>query len=83
MRTILGLDLGEFKSLAGLCDTATTSARFATIRTDPDGLRKSLEAERPNPVIFETCTVAAPVADLCDELGPPCAVADPITRRGA
>jgi transposase len=78
MSTILGLDLGKFKSLACLYDTDTTAARFATIHTDPAGLRESLEAERPGLVVFETCTVAGRVADTCDELGLPYAVANPM-----
>jgi hypothetical protein len=52
MTTILGLDLGEFKSVACAYDTATTEARFMTIHTDPAGLRVLLEAERPGLVVF-------------------------------
>src|SRR4029077_1518945 len=43
-----------------------------------DGLRKFLEAERPALVVFETCTVAGWVADLCGELGLEFAVAHPM-----
>src|SRR5438309_1978212 len=78
MSTIIGLDLGKFKSVACAYDTATTAARFATAPTDPDGLRKLLEAERPALVVFATCTVAGWVADLCDELGLAYAVANPM-----
>ena len=35
MAIILGLDLGNFKSLACLYDTDTTEARFTTVQTDP------------------------------------------------
>ena len=56
----------------------TTAARFATVHTDPAGLRELLEAERPGLVVFETCTVAGWVADLCDELGLAYAVANPM-----
>ena len=52
MSTILGLDLGKFKSVACLYDTDTTAARFTTIHTDPADLRKFLEAERPGLVVF-------------------------------
>src|SRR3954447_6882043 len=62
MSTILGLDLGKFKSVACLYDTETTAARFTTIHTDPADLRTLLEAERPALVVFETCTVAGWVA---------------------
>lgn len=78
MSTILGLDLGKFKSLACLYDTQTTAARFTTIHTDPADLRKLLEAERPGLVVFETCTVAGWVADVCDELKLSYAVANPM-----
>jgi transposase len=78
MTIILGLDLGKFKSLACLYDPQTTAARFTTVHTDPADLRKLLEAERPALVVFETCTVAGWVADLCDELKLPYAVANPM-----
>ncbi|HWE36426.1 MAG TPA: IS110 family transposase [Isosphaeraceae bacterium] len=78
MSTILGLDLGKFKSLACLYDTDTTVARFTTIPTDPADLRKLLEAERPGLVVFETGTVAGWVADTCAELEVAYAVANPM-----
>src|SRR5262249_9950483 len=78
MSTILGLDLGKFKSLACLSDTEATSARFTTIHTDPTDLPKFLRAERPALVVFETCTVAGWVADLGDELKLSYAVAHPM-----
>jgi transposase len=78
MSTILGLDLGKFKNTACLYDPDTTAARFATVHTDPPGLRQLLQAERPALVVFETCTIAGWVADLCDELGLPYAVANPM-----
>ena len=34
MATILGLDLGKFKSLACLYDTETTATRFTALHTD-------------------------------------------------
>jgi transposase len=78
MATILGLDLGKFKSTACLYDPDTTAARFTTVHTDPADLRKLLEAERPGLVVFETCTVAGWVADTCDELGLKYLVANPM-----
>ena len=80
MATILGLDLGKFKSVACTYDPGTTAARFATIPTDPDDLRELLEAERPDLVVFETCTVAGWVADICAELGLAYLVANPMQR---
>jgi transposase len=78
MATIIGLDLGKFKSLACSYDTTTQEARFATIHTDPAELRTFLDAGRPDLVVFETCTVAGWVADTCDALGLPYAVANPM-----
>ena len=45
MCTILGLDLGKFKSTACLYDSTTNAARFTALFTDPTDLRKLLEAE--------------------------------------
>jgi transposase len=78
MSTILGLDLGKFKSVACLYDPATTQARFTAVHTDPTDLRKLLQAERPRLVVFETGTVAGWVADTCDELGLAYLVANPM-----
>jgi transposase len=78
MTTILGLDLGKFKSVACLYDLATSASRFATVHTDPADLRKFLEAERPGLVVFETCTVAGWVADTCTDLGLEFVVANPM-----
>ncbi len=77
MSTILGLDLGQFKSVACLYDPNSQEARDRTITTDPDSLRPFLHGHRPDLVVFETCTIAGWVADLCGELGLPCRVADP------
>jgi hypothetical protein len=67
MTTILGLDLGKFKSTACLDDPTTNAARFTALYAGPTDLRKLLEAERPDLVVFETCTIAGWVADLCAE----------------
>src|SRR4051812_28266357 len=80
MGTILGLDLGKFRSVACLYGTEATSARFTTVHTDPADLRKFLESERPGLVVFETCTVAGWVADLCAELKLPYEVANPMNE---
>ncbi len=77
MSTILGLDLGKFKSVACLYDPQTQEARYSTITTDPDTLRVVLQQHRPELVVFETCTIAGWVADTCDELGLERRVADP------
>ncbi|MFO0956458.1 MAG: hypothetical protein U0800_03200 [Isosphaeraceae bacterium] len=52
--TILGLDLGQFKGVAGTYDTDEAEARRASFRTDPDPLREWPERGRPDLVLFET-----------------------------
>ena len=64
MTTILRLDLGKFKSVACLYDPNTLEARYSTIPTDPDTIRRFLDRDRPGLVVFETCTIAGWVADL-------------------
>ncbi len=78
MTTILGLDLGKFKCVACLYDPQTQEARYRTIATDPDVLRGFLAAHRPDLVVFETCTLAGWVADLCTDLGLACRLANPL-----
>lgn len=68
MATILGLDLGKFKSVACLYDTGTAEFRFVAVHTDRDAHRTFLGDERPDLVVFATCTIAGWVADLCDSL---------------
>ncbi len=80
MAIIIGLDLGKFKSVACTYDADTHGARFATVPTDPPALRELLDRERPGLVVFETCTVAGWVADLCTDLGLPYAVASGLLR---
>jgi transposase len=58
MTTILGLDLGKFKSVACFYNPDTQEARYSTIPTDPDTLSGFLAAARPDLTVFETCTVA-------------------------
>jgi hypothetical protein len=78
MAPILGLDLGKFKGVACLYETTRAEVQFATVFTDPLGLRKLFEQLRPDRVVFETCTVAGWVADLCQEMAIAFQVANPI-----
>ena len=66
---ILSIDLGKFKSVFCSSNRAAGEPRFATVLTSPDEFRRALERERPDLVVFETCTIAGWVADLCEELG--------------
>jgi hypothetical protein len=76
--TILGLDLGKFKSVACCYDPGTHDAAFTTVPTDLDAIRALLQDRRPDLVAFETCTVAGWVADTCAQLKLPYLVANPM-----
>ena len=78
--TIIGIDLGKFKSVACTFDPETREATYATVPTDPDALRRMLDRDRPDLVVFEACTVAGWLADLCRELGLECLVANTMTE---
>lgn len=75
---ILSLDLGKFKSVFCGYQRDSGAPRFATVLTSPVEFRRVLERERPDLVVFETCTIAGWVADLCDELGLAYQVANPL-----
>jgi transposase len=48
------------------------------VLTSPSDFARVLERERPELVVFETCTVTRWVADLCEELGLPYQIANPM-----
>jgi transposase len=72
---ILAVDLGKFNSV--LCWFATSSGelRFRTIRTTPEELRRELTREAVSQVVFEACSQAGWVHDLCESLALPTLVA--------
>lgn len=74
---ILALDLGKFKTAVCHYDRDTTEATFETIRTGLDVFRTLIENANADVVVFETCTPAGWVADLCDKLDQPYFVANP------
>jgi transposase len=57
-------------------DRATAQARFDTLPTGKDELRKLLARHRPAVVVLEACTLAGWVHDLCAEEGLTCKVAN-------
>ena len=73
---ILALDLGKYKSVACLYDPATAQARFDTLTTSRDELRKLCARHRPAVVVIEACALAGWVHDLRAALGLPCRVAN-------
>jgi transposase len=66
---ILALDLGKFKSVACTYDTASALARFHTIPTSRQDLRKLFKLTQPTVVVFEACALAGWVLDLCRDCG--------------
>jgi transposase len=75
---ILALDLGKFKTVACGYDPAKPDgARFRTVSTNVETFERLLCEERPELVVFETCTMAGWISDLCRRLGIPCLIANP------
>jgi len=77
MPTILGIDLGKFKSVACVFSTDDGELRFETVPTNPKTFRDLLTRTAPDMVLFETCTAAGWVYDLCEKLEFPCRVVNP------
>jgi transposase len=74
--TILALDLGKYKSVACRYDRATASYSFDTLDTCRDELCRLFQRYRPALVVFEACSLAGWLCDLCSELALPCKVAN-------
>ncbi len=53
------------------------NTRFATLDTGPPAFEQLITVSQPDIVVFETCTAAGWVADLCDTLDVNYAVANP------
>jgi len=73
---ILALDLGKYKSVACAYPGDPADARFESLTTDREHLRKLFAKHRPALVVFEACALAGWVHDLCAELGLPRRVAN-------
>ena len=74
---ILALDLGKSKSAACRYGAATCEHSFETIATRPQALYDLLEADRPDRVVIEICSVAGWVGDMVRGLGIDLQVANP------
>ena len=66
---ILAVDLGKFKSVSCLLDTATQGTEYWTLGTDRVYLTAILRNYQADLVVFEACSICAWVHDLCLELG--------------
>ena len=73
---ILALDLGKYKSVACLYRGDPAEARFETLTTDREHLKKLFARHRPAVVVIEACALSGWVHDLCGELGLACKVAN-------
>jgi transposase len=72
--TILGLDLGKFKSVCCVMDASAGAHRFETLATTPDALHELLVRHAgvtpaQTLLVIETCDVAGWVYDLGSALG--------------
>ena len=77
---ILALDLGKFKTVACIYDrhpNGSDSHEFTTVDTLRIDFTKLIKQHNADVLVFETCTAAGWLVDLCDELKQPYFVADP------
>jgi transposase len=73
--TILAIDLGKFNSVFCWFDPDARAETFRTVNTTPDDLRRELLRRPVARVVFEACSQAGWVHDLCEELKLPAVVA--------
>jgi hypothetical protein len=72
---ILAIDLGKFNSVLCWYDPGARAERFRTAPTTPDDLRRELTRQPVARAVFEACSQAGWVHDLCVQLGVPALVA--------
>jgi transposase len=68
MSTILSVDLGKYNSVLCWYEPDTRSAAYLTVTTTPDDLRRALTRRPVVRVVFEACSQAGWVHDLCEAL---------------
>lgn len=73
---ILAVDLGKFKSVACVYESATAAFRFTSFTTNRQELLRVIEQFEPGVVVIEACALAGWVRDLCLERGVSCKVAN-------
>ena len=67
MSRILAIDLGKFKSVTCLLDTATNQTEFWTMSTDRQYLLAVLKKYAPELVVIESCSLAGWVHSSASE----------------
>jgi transposase len=73
--SILACDLGKFNSVLVWYEPDTKQTAFRTVRTESAELRRELTRQPVSQVVFEACSQAGWVHDLCEELKLPALVA--------
>ena len=71
----VALDLGKFKTVA--CIYVEGKAEFTTLNTYRQKFTELFKQHAADMVVFETCTAAGWLSDLCEELDQPFFVANP------
>jgi transposase len=66
---ILALDLGRYNSVACWHDPRTRVVEFRSIQMTPEEVRSVLVREPVSSVVFEACSQAGWVHDLCEAAG--------------
>jgi len=79
--TILAVDLGKYNSVFCWYDPDARVAAFRTTRTTPEEVRREFLRQPVARVVFEACSQAGWVHDLCGDLALPALVAS--TTRAA
>ena len=77
---ILALDLGKFKTVACIYTRnqhGNDSHEFVTVDTLRTDFTRLIRQHKADVLVFETCTAAGWLTDLCDELKQPYFVANP------
>ena len=69
MTKILAIDLGKFKSVTCLLETATNETEFWTMSTDQPYLLAVLKNYDPDLVVVESCSISGWVHDVCTAEG--------------
>lgn len=77
---ILALDLGKFKTVACLYEQSPDQPHhwdFVTVDTLKKDFARLIQQFQADVLVFETCTAAGWLADLCDEMDQPFFIANP------
>jgi transposase len=77
---ILAMDLGKYNTVICLYNAASGKHKFAKIKTTPQLIHDLLAEHSPDRVVFEICSAAGWVYDICSALKLDSQVANPNTQ---